>query len=66
MITATLRETWGVIKAAMRRKYANLTDNDLAYILGREEEIITRIQEKTGASRDDLMRVLREDCGCNC
>jgi uncharacterized protein YjbJ (UPF0337 family) len=66
MITATLRETWGTIKAALKRKYANLTDNDLAYIYGREEEIINRIQEKTGASRDDLMRVLREDCGCNC
>lgn len=66
MITATLKETWGVIKATMKRKYANLTDNDLAYIHGREEEIITHIQEKTGASREDLMRVLREDCGCNC
>jgi uncharacterized protein YjbJ (UPF0337 family) len=66
MITATLRETWGIIKAAFKRKYSNLTDNDLAYIYGREEEIIRHIQEKTGASREDLMRVLRDECGCSC
>lgn len=66
MLTTTLKDAWGVIKATLKQKYGNLTDNDLAYIYGREEEILGHIQEKTGASRDDLMHILRNDCGCDC
>lgn len=66
MQSETLKDTWGVIKATLKQKYSNLTDNDLAYIYGREEEILGHIQEKTGASRDDLIQILRDDCGCNC
>ncbi|HWA28755.1 MAG TPA: hypothetical protein VG734_24100 [Lacunisphaera sp.] len=66
MITTTLKDTWGVIKNALRQKYSSLTDNDLAYILGEEEQIMQHIQEKTGASREELMHILRNECGCQC
>lgn len=66
MITNTLRESWGVAKAKLKQKYTTLTDNDLAYIHGAEEQMIGHIQEKTGATREDLLRLLRDECGCNC
>jgi len=66
MITTTLKETWGVVKATLKRKFTELSDNDLAYILGREEEMIQHIQTKTGLSRDQLLRIMRNECGCNC
>jgi uncharacterized protein YjbJ (UPF0337 family) len=66
MNTNTLKGIWGVIKARLKDRYSNLTENDLAYIQGREEEVIHHIQEKTGASRDELTRYLRDECGCNC
>lgn len=54
----TLRETWGMIKATLKQRYAELTDNDLAYIHGEVDEIIGRIQAKTGASREDIVRIM--------
>lgn len=54
----TLRETWGTIKARLRQHYAELTDNDLAYIHGEVDEIIGRIQARTGASREDILRIM--------
>jgi len=68
MITNTvrLRDTWGAIKANLKKRFTGLNDNDLAYVLGREEEVLGHIQEKTGISRDELLHILRDECGCNC
>ncbi len=66
MTINNLKETWGVAKTNLKRKFERLTDNDLAYIHGEEEEMIGHIQEKTGLSRDELLRILRCECGCNC
>lgn len=58
----TLSEHWGAIKERLKQKYAHLTDNDLAYIKDREDEILHQIAEKTGASRDELEQQVREAC----
>lgn len=60
MNTAMIRDRWGLFKGKLKEKYATLTDNDLAYILGREEEMLGHIQEKTGASRAELEQYLYE------
>lgn len=60
----TLKGKWGVMKARLKEKYGNLTDNDLAYIQGREEEIFGHLEEKTGASRDEITQYLRDECEC--
>ncbi len=60
----TLKENWSLFKEKMKQKYPNLTDNDLAYILGKEDEVIDQIQRKTGESRDEIEKYLREECIC--
>ena len=59
----TMSDSWGAIKERLKQKYAHLSDNDLAYIKDREEEILLRIAEKTGATRDELEQHVREACG---
>lgn len=59
----TMIDHWGAIKERLKQKYAHLSDNDLAYIKDREDEILLRIAEKTGASRDELDQHVREACG---
>ena len=56
----TMSNHWGVIKERLKQKYALLTDNDLAYIKDREEEILHHIAVKTGVSRDELDQHVRE------
>ncbi len=57
--TTTLRETWGLIKTRLKARYAELTDNDLAYVHGEADLVIGRIQEKTGASREDILSIMQ-------
>ena len=57
-----LQENWSVSKERLKQKYPSLTDNDLAYILGKEDEMIDQIQRKTGESRDEIEKYLREEC----
>lgn len=45
---------WNEIKGKVKKEYADLTDNDLKYEEGQEEEMLGRLQKKTGKSREEL------------
>lgn len=64
MNTTKLKGNWNVAKGKLKQKYGSLTDQDLTYLEGREDEMLGRIQQKTGASRDELDRYLRDECNC--
>lgn len=54
-----VKGNWNEIKGRLKQKYANLNDDDLTYIDGREDEIIGKIQQKTGKSRDEIINEIR-------
>ena len=45
---------WNEIKGKVKQKYANLTDNDLMYEEGKEDELLGRLQQKTGKTKQEL------------
>ena len=45
---------WNEIKGKDKQKYANLTDNDLMYEEGKEDELLGRLQQKTGKTKQEL------------
>ncbi len=49
---------WNQIKGKLREEYAVLTDNDLAYEKGQEEQLIGKIQEKTGKTKEDIIKFI--------
>ena len=51
---------WNDVKEKLKRRYQMLTDEDLMYRLGREGELIVRLQRKLGKSRADVMRMIGE------
>jgi len=51
-----IKGNWNQIKGKLKQKYAKLTDDDLAYLEGKGEELLGRLQEKTGQSREDLIK----------
>lgn len=65
MNTTKIKGNWNVAKGKLKQKYASLTDNDLTYVEGKEDELYGRLQQKTGATEDELKRVMR-DSGCEC
>ena len=49
-----LKGNWNQIKGKLKEKFGQLTDNDLTYAEGKEEQLIGRIQEKTGKTRKEI------------
>ncbi|HLR35884.1 MAG TPA: CsbD family protein [Tissierellales bacterium] len=45
---------WNQIKGKVKSTYADLTDNDLMYAEGKEEELLGKLQKKTGKSREEV------------
>ncbi|MCK9452333.1 MAG: CsbD family protein [Bacteroidales bacterium] len=45
---------WNVAKGKLKQKYANLTDDDLIYVEGKEDELLGRLQKKTGRTKEEL------------
>jgi hypothetical protein len=60
MNTQFLKDHWAVIRAKLRGEYPNLTENDLAYIAGREEEVFERVERRTGLKREQIVGNLLE------
>ena len=65
MNTLQFKGNWNIIQGKMKQKFAQLTDDDLKYVEGKEEELIGRIQKRTGKTRDEVESAL-DDCGCCC
>jgi len=62
MNTLQLKGNWNIIKGKCKQKFARLTDDDLQYVEGKEEELIGRIQERNGKTRKDVDQAIVECC----
>jgi hypothetical protein len=49
---------WNDKKEKLLKKYKNLTDRDLRFILGREEEMIGILSNKLGKSTQELLSII--------
>lgn len=47
------------MKGKLKEEYGELTDDDLKYTEGKEEQLVGRLQEKLGKSRDEVIKKLR-------
>ncbi|OAD92807.1 MULTISPECIES: CsbD family protein [Aequorivita] len=45
---------WNQVKGKFKQAYADLTDDDLKYAEGKSDELLGRLQEKTGESKEKL------------
>ena len=67
MTKLEIKGDWNIIKGKLKQKWATLTDDDLQFIEGKNEELLGRIQKRTGESREAVEKALKEsshDC-CN-
>jgi hypothetical protein len=60
MYKLELISRWNEVKEKLKRRYNMLTDDDLMFRLGREGELIIRLQRRLGKSRADVMRMIGE------
>ncbi len=51
---------WNIAKGKLKQKWGKLTDDDLKYVEGQQEELLGRIQKRTGESREAVEKAVRE------
>jgi uncharacterized protein YjbJ (UPF0337 family) len=49
-----MKGTWNEIKGKLKQKYGQLTDDDLAFADGKEDELLGRLQKRLGRTKDEL------------
>lgn len=49
-----LKGNWNIAKGKLKQKWGGLTDDDLDYQEGKEDELVGRIQKKTGESKEKV------------
>ena len=60
MNTTEIKGNWNELKGKLKKKYAILTDNDLLYEDGREDELFGRLQKRLGKSKSELKKIFEE------
>jgi uncharacterized protein YjbJ (UPF0337 family) len=50
---------WNELKGKLKQKYANLTDDDLAFAKGKDDELLGKLQKKIGKSRQEIINEIK-------
>ncbi len=51
--------TWNEVKGRMKKSYASLTDDDLTYAEGQEDQMLGKLQQKLGKTRDEVVKMIK-------
>ena len=60
MTKLEMKGTWNETKGRLKQKYAGLTDDDLLFEEGKEDELLGRLQKKVGATKEELRKAIAE------
>ena len=55
-----LKGNWNVVKGKLKQSYGQLTDDDLSYTEGKDDELVGRIQKKLGSTAADVRHMLEK------
>ncbi|MBD1429145.1 MULTISPECIES: CsbD family protein [Sphingobacterium] len=54
-----LKGKWNEMKGKVKQEYAELTDDDLKYEEGKDDELLGRLQQKLGKAREEVVDWLK-------
>lgn len=60
MNTTEIKGNWNELKGKLKQKYAELTDDDLMFAEGKEDEMYGRLQQKLGKTKEEFHQILSE------
>jgi uncharacterized protein YjbJ (UPF0337 family) len=66
MNTLEIKGDWNITKGRLKQKWAKLTDDDLQFAEGKLEEVVGRIQKRTGESREAVEKAVKEASSSCC
>ena len=66
MTKLEIKGDWNITKGKLKQKWAQLTDDDLQFVAGQQDELLGRIQKRTGQTREVVERAVRESHAACC
>ena len=66
MTKLEIKGDWNITKGKLKQKWAKLTDDDLQYAEGKQEDLVGRIQKRTGETREAVEKAFKEASSCCC
>ena len=58
MTKLELKGNWNEIKGKLKQKYGQLTDDDLTFAEGKDDELLGRLQQRLGRTKEEIRREL--------
>ena len=55
-----IKGSWNELKGKLKQQYGNLTDDDLVFTEGKEDELLGRLQKKLGKSKDEVRQMIEK------
>lgn len=55
-----IQGNWNETAGKLKQKYANLTDDDLLFKEGKEEELLGRLQQKLGKTKEQIRDLIEK------
>jgi uncharacterized protein YjbJ (UPF0337 family) len=66
MNTLEIKGDWNITKGKLKQKWAKLTDDDLQFAEGKQDELLGRIQKRTGETREAVEKAVKDACASCC
>jgi len=60
MNTTEIKGNWHELKGKLKQQYADLTDDDLLYDEGKEDEMYGKLQQKLGKTKDEVRKIIAD------
>ena len=60
MNNLTFKGNWNEVKGKLKQKFGQLSDDDLTYSEGRDDELIGRLQKKLGKTESEIRKLIEE------
>jgi uncharacterized protein YjbJ (UPF0337 family) len=55
-----IKGSWKEITGKLKQQYGNLTDDDLAFSEGKEDEVLGRLERKLGKTKEEVRRMIEK------
>jgi len=60
MNTTEIKGNWDELKGKLKQKFAQLTDDDLMFAEGKQEEMYGKLQQKLGKTKEEIHKILSD------
>jgi uncharacterized protein YjbJ (UPF0337 family) len=58
MDSLRIKGNWNEMKGKIKQQWGSLTDDDLTFKEGQEDEMLGKIQKRTGKTREEIVRYI--------